>query len=330
MKNGYSDIRLRRLRQHTALLRLIGQDFPGPNHFIWPVFVTDSTIEKVEIPHLPNQYRYSLNGLKVVLEKISKDGIGGILIFGVPHVHQEKDSYGNFASNERGIVHSAIRMVRNYYPQLLVFADVCLCAYTDHGHCGIVLQNGEIGNDESCNRLAEIALSYAQAGAHGVAPSAMMDGQVSIIRKYLDTHLFKNTLILSYSTKFASSLYGPFRNAQNSSPTGGDRKSYQAPYTDSHQALRESLLDEYEGADMLMIKPSLFYLDIVFQLRQQTHVPIAVYNVSGEYTMLVGLAEKGLGKIQDLVQESISAMHRAGADIIISYWANQYPEIVNT
>ena len=239
----------------------------------------------------------------------------------------EKDHAGTAAYNDKGTVQRAIREVKERFPQLVVTADVCVCAYTTHGHCGPLTESGDVDNDAANEILAKIAVSYAAAGADMVAPSSMMDGQVQAIRSALDTNAFNQTLLMSYSTKFASAMYGPFREAEKSQPGKGDRKGYQASYGDLRTALRESELDEAEGADMLMVKPSLFYLDVLAKIREATDLPIAAYNVSGEYSMLHATAERGWGDLKGMVQESSAALVRAGADILISYWANQYNEL---
>jgi porphobilinogen synthase len=217
--------------------------------------------------------------------------------------------------------------VKNRFPDLVVAADACVCAYTDHGHCGPLTDSGMVDNDAAIANLSRICVSHAAAGADMVAPSAMMDGQVEAIRKGLDSNGWEDTILMSYSTKFASSMYGPFRDAEKSKPGQGDRKGYQASHTDLRTALRESEFDEAEGADMLMIKPSIFYLDVLARMRESTNLPIAAYNVSGEYSMLHATAQRGWGDLKGMVQESTSALVRAGADLLISYWANQYNEL---
>ena len=275
---------------------------------------------------MPGQSRMSVDVLCSELGPVAAGGIGGILIFGVVE-NNRKDARGSFAHDDNGLVQQAVREVRKNFDDLLVFTDVCLCAYTEHGHCGPLNKDDDVDNDAANKILAKVAVSHAAAGAHGVAPSAMMDGQVSAIRQNLSNTGFNDTLIMSYSTKFASAMYGPFREAAESAPTSGDRRSYQAPYNDIHQALRESALDEQESADILIVKPALFYLDVITRLRKNTQLPLAAYNVSGEYSMLIASAEKGWGDLYAMARESIMAMVRAGSDIIISYWANQYDKI---
>jgi len=315
------------MRQTASLRKLLDIPLPGPEKFIWPVFVMEGTGKREPITAMPGQSRLSADELIRDLEPVVASGIGGILIFGLVDDTQ-KDLVGSAAYADNGVVQQTVRAVRKAYPELLVFTDVCLCAYTSHGHCGKLTAAGSVLNDETNELLARTAVSHAAAGAHAVAPSAMMDGQVESIRDALDTAGLTDTILMSYSTKFASAMYGPFREAEHSAPQKGDRKGYQASYGNTRIALRESELDELEGADILMVKPSLFYLDILAKLRDQTDLPIAVYNVSGEYSMLIATAEKGWGDLRGMVQESITALSRAGADIIISYWANQYDKYI--
>ena len=327
-KNTYPAVRLRRLRQTESLRRLLGQPAPGPEKFIWPVFLVAGKNKEIPIESMPGQYHYSLDRLLRALEPLEKTGIGGLMLFGVvdPSLKSAKAAA---AFKSGGLVQKAVHSLRRTFPDLTIFTDVCVCSYTNHGHCGILDGNGEVDNDATLELLAKVALSHAAAGAHGVAPSAMMDGQVAAIRGKLDEHNLKNTLILSYSTKFASSMYGPFRDAAQSAPSHGNRKSYQLPINDVGQAVRESLLDEEEGADILMVKPALFYLDIIAKIKMKTCLPLAAYNVSGEYAMLNACADRGWGDLQAMAREALSAISRAGADIIISYWANQYERIFN-
>jgi porphobilinogen synthase len=301
-------------------------DFPGPARFLWPVFVVEGHGVKQPIEAMPGQFRYSPDTLIEALAPVSELGIGGILVFGVIP-DDRKDEAGQPACDPAGVVPQTIRLIRERFPELVVFTDVCLCAYTSHGHCGPLDRRGNVDNDAAVATLARVAAVHADAGATGVAPSAMMDGQVQAIRRALDAAGRAETLIMSYSTKFASSFYGPFRNAGASSPRHGNRRSYQASFADPRRALLESALDEAEGADILMVKPALCYLDMLARLRERTDLPIAAYNVSGEYSMLIATAERGWGDLRAMARESITGMARAGADIIISYWANRYLEV---
>ncbi len=324
----YPRTRLRRLRRTERLRRMFNMSMPGPEKFIWPVFVTPGTNTREEIGAMPGQFRYSPDELCRALEKEVPAQLGGILLFGVPG-EVEKDNTGTPAADPEGVVPQTVEKVKQSFPELPVFTDVCLCAYTSHGHCGPVTEEEEVDNDAANRMLGEVALVHAMAGADCVAPSAMMDGQVSAIRTRLDEGAMTNTMILSYSTKFASSMYDPFREAEQSAPQGGgDRQGYQAPYADIDQALRESRLDEEEGADMLMVKPSLLYMDVITQLKEHTRLPVAAYNVSGEYAMLRAAADAGRGDLGAMVRESTLGLFRAGADVVISYWANHYDRLL--
>ena len=323
----FPTVRLRRLRQSPMLRTMLDQPMPPPGKFLWPVFITEGRRVFDPITAMPGQNRMSIDILLRELESLVASGVGGILIFGLPD-SQGKCPQGEAAWKDDGLVQQAICSVKKAYPGLLVFADVCLCAYTDHGHCGSLDDTGAVDNDATIANLARVALSYARAGVDSVAPSAMMDGQVQAIRSALDGEGLIDTLIMSYSTKFASAMYGPFRDAEQSAPQKGDRQGYQQSFRDARQALRESQLDEDEGADILMVKPALFYLDIISRLREQTDLPVAAYNVSGEYSMLMAMAEREWGDLRGMVRESIAAMNRAGTDIFISYWASHYNELI--
>ncbi|MFA7231097.1 MAG: porphobilinogen synthase [Victivallaceae bacterium] len=324
--NTYPDIRMRRLRLTETSRKMFGAPLPGPEKFLWPVFVIEGQGREIPIASMPGQFRYSIDRLERAVEKVAAMGIGGLMIFGV--IDDElKNATGSYSGDENGLVQRAVRQLRKSFPDLLIFTDVCLCGYTSHGHCAPLAADGGIMNDAALSLLADAAVSHARAGAQGVAPSAMMDGQVAAIRKALVENSFHDTLLMSYSTKFASSMYGPFRDAADSAPGCGDRKSYQLPYNDRRQALRESLQDEVEGADILMVKPALFYLDIISELRERTELPLAAYNVSGEYSMIQAAAANGWGDLRAMARESIAAINRSGADVILSYWSNQYDEL---
>ena len=321
----YPEVRLRRLRRTPSIRNLFDMPFPEPQKFVWPVFVVEGQKRCEPIPSMPGQFRYSIDCLLKALEGVVAQGVTSILLFG--QTEGEKDPIGSGAYDRKGIVQQAIPAIKRAFPDLVVMTDVCLCAYTDHGHCGPLDRNGQVDNDAAIELLAKVALSHAEAGADVVAPSAMMDGQILAIRECLDDHDMTDTLLMAYSTKFASSMYGPFRDAENSAPSAGDRKGYQASYRNLRAALRESEFDEDEGADILMVKPSLFYLDVLQKLRESSNMPVAAYNVSGEYSMLIATAERGWGDLKEMVRESIVAMDRAGADLFISYWASRYNEI---
>lgn len=322
----YPQVRLRRLRRTAALRRMFDIPLPGPDKFIWPVFVKEGTGVREPIDAMPGQSRMSVDVLTEALKPVVDAGVGGILVFGLVDPAR-KDDAGTAACDEGGGVQQAVRAVRREFPDMVVATDVCVCAYTRHGHCGPLDADGDVDNDAALEVLARMAVSHAAAGAHMVAPSAMMDGQVRAIREALDAGGHKETILMSYSTKFASAMYGPFREAEESAPQKGDRQGYQASYANPRAALRESDLDEEEGADILMLKPALFYLDVLARMRERTDLPIAVYNVSGEYAMLAATADRGWGDLHAMARESTTALVRAGADILISYWANQYDAV---
>lgn len=323
----FPDIRLRRLRRTEGLRKMMGQPLPGAEKFIWPVFLKEGTGIEEPVDAMPGQSRMSADVLLKKLEPVVESGVGGVLLFGLTDP-AKKDAVGSEAWNENGVVQMAVPLIKQTFPDLTVFTDVCLCAYTDHGHCGPLRDGTEVDNDGTLVNLQKVAVSHAAAGADCVAPSAMMDGQVLAIREALDENDLTDTLLMSYSTKFASSMYGPFREAEQSAPGKGDRQCYQASYSDLRTALRESDLDEMEGADILMVKPSLMYLDVIARLRETTDLPLAAYNVSGEYSMLIAQAERGWGDLKAMVRENMAALQRAGTDIFISYWANRYGEML--
>jgi porphobilinogen synthase len=316
----FPETRLRRLRRTESLRKLTGQPLPTLGKMIWPVFVVEGENRMEEIDSMPGQFRMSADELCRAVEPLAEQGLGGLMLFGVLD-DELKDASGSAAWDDNGLVQCAVERIKAEFPDLTVFTDVCLCGYTDHGHCG-AFHAGAVDNDETLKLLQKIALSHAAAGADGVAPSAMMDGQVAAIRRALETNGYADTILMSYSTKFASALYGPFRDAASSSPQVGDRKAYQLDPLDLRQALRESKMDEEEGADILMVKPATFYLDVISKLRKNTDLPLAAYNVSGEYAMIHALADRGGGDLYTLAMENLAAIQRAGADILITYWAN--------
>lgn len=325
--NTFPHMRLRRYRQTPTLRRFFDQPLPGPERFVWPVFVVEGTNRAEPISAMPGQHRMSVDILLREVNEVVKQGIGGILIFG--QVSESlKDPTGTQASHDNGIVQQSVRALRKTFPDLVIATDVCLCAYTRHGHCGPINERHFVDNDAAKERLGRVSVSHAAAGADIVAPSAMMDGQVQAIRAGLDDSGFQDTLIMSYSTKFASSMYDPFREAGQSAPRHGDRRTYQTSPANPRLAIRESVLDEQEGADILMVKPALFYLDILVHLRERTDLPIAAYNVSGEYAMVMAAAERGWGERNPMARESMLAISRAGADMIISYFARHYNAIM--
>ncbi len=322
----FPNIRMRRLRSTASIRKMFARPFPEFSRFIWPVFVVEGENKEIPIESMPKQSRYSIDKLIAALEEHVKAGLGGIMLFGVIE-DKLKSPDAKYAYQSDGLVQRAVKAVKEAYPELTVFTDVCVCAYTTHGHCGILRPSGKLLNDPTLEILSKVAVSHAAAGADGVAPSSMMDGQIAAIRKALNKHNFDDTILMSYSTKFASNMYGPFREAADSSPASGDRKSYQQPYDDFNQAVRESLIDEKEGADILMVKPALFYLDVIAEIKRNSLLPMAAYNVSGEYSMIYASAQKNWGDLYGMARESIIALDRAGTDIFLSYWANQYNEL---
>jgi porphobilinogen synthase len=309
--------RMRRLRRTPALRELVRETTLNARDLVYPLFVMHGNGARKEIPSMPGVFQWSPDRLAAEAESIAALGILAILLFGLPAVKDEIGSE-NYADN--GIVQQAIRVIKAAVPELVVITDVCMCEYTDHGHCGIV-RNGVIENDETLEILQRVALSHVKVGADVVAPSGMMDGQVRAIRTALDGNGFQNTAILGYSAKYASALYGPFREAADSAPAFGDRRAYQMDAANAREAMREVDLDIAEGADMVMIKPALPYLDIIRQARDRFDTPIAAYNVSGEYSMVKAASRNGWIDERAVTLELLTAIRRAGADVIITYHA---------
>ncbi len=309
--------RFRRLRRTPALRALIAETRLSPRQLVYPIFVRDGQAVREPIESMSGQARVSVDELVRDVERASELGIGGVLLFGLP---TEKDGVGSGAWDENGVVQRAVRAVRQADPGLVVAADVCLCGYTDHGHCG-VLRDGDVDNDETLPLLARTAASLATAGADIVAPSAMMDGQVAAIRSQLDNAGHPEVAIMAYAAKYASAFYGPFRDAADSAPQSGDRRGYQMDPSHVRQALAEIAADLAEGADVVMIKPALAYLDVIRVARERFDAPLAAYSVSGEYAMLAAAAERGWLDHEAAVLESLNAIVRAGADIVITYSA---------
>ena len=309
--------RFRRLRATPQLRTLVRETHLHPETFIYPVFVEEGEGIKTPVESMPGVFRYSSDRLAELLDEVSSSGIGGVLLFGIP---KHKDGLATSAYDENGVTQQAIRYIKTYYPGLTVIADVCLCEYTDHGHCGVV-HEGKILNDETLPLLAKTAVSFAKAGADMIAPSDMMDGRVSTIRQALDENGFYDIPIMSYSAKFASGYYSPFRDAADSAPCFGDRRSYQMDPANGREALREIEDDISEGADIVMVKPALAYLDILREARNRYDLPLAAYNVSGEYSMVKAAAQLGWIDEKRIVLENLTAIARAGADIIITYHA---------
>ena len=310
-------VRMRRLRINETMRRLVRETSVSVDDLVYPVFVTEGNNIKEPIDSMPGIYRWSIDRFDEELDRIIKADIPAILIFGIP---DKKDELGTEAYNDQGITQRAIRYIKERAPELLVIADVCLCEYTSHGHCGVVHEH-EVVNDETLDLLARMSVSVARAGADVIAPSDMMDGRVEYIRNALDENGFYNKSIMAYSAKFASAYYGPFRDAAQSAPSFGDRKTYQMDPANGKEAIRECISDIEEGADIIMVKPALAYLDVLKEASLCTDHPLAVYNVSGEYSMVKAAAALGWIDEKRIVMENMTAMKRAGAKIIITYHA---------
>ena len=317
--------RPRRLRSNENIRRMVRETKLSPDDFIYPLFVTHGKGVKKEISSMPGNFQQSIDNIVKDCEEVMGLGIPAVLLFGIP---EHKDDVGSEAYSDEGIVQHAIKAIKNKLPELIVITDVCLCEYTSHGHCGVI-KNGVVQNDATLELLAREALSHAKAGADMVAPSDMMDGRVGAIRDTLDGHGFHDTSIMSYAAKYASSFYGPFREAAESTPQFGDRRSYQMDAPNSREALREVALDIDEGADIVMVKPALAYLDIIYQVRQQYNLPVAAYNVSGEFSMIKAAAKMGWIDGERAMMESLIAMKRAGADMILTYFAKEAATLLN-
>lgn len=317
-------LRLRRLRRTAALRGLVAETTIRREGLIYPIFVQYGKDVKEEVASMPGVFRYSVDRLGEIADEVLRAGIGGVMLFGIP---EEKDEKGSGAYDENGVVPQAIRFLKNYCKErgreIVIIADICLCEYTSHGHCG-VLENGQVDNDKSLPLHAMSALAAVRAGADMVAPSSMMDGVVSAIRAMLDDAGYIHVPIMGYSAKFASAFYGPFRDAADSAPQSGDRKGYQMDMRNAREAMRELEADEAEGADILMVKPALAYLDIVRRARETTDLPLAVYNVSGEYAMVKAAAMQGMIDEARIVEEILTSFFRAGADIVITYHALEW------
>jgi len=317
---AFPALRLRRMRRVEPLRSLVRETRVDVSDLIYPLFVIDGENIKREVPSMPDVFQLSVDRLATEVEEVARLGIPGIMLFGIP---DEKDEHGSQAYASDGVIQRAIRSVKQAVPELVVITDVCLCEYTNHGHCGVVM-NGEVDNDSSLPLLARMALSHAEAGADIIAPSDMMDGRVKAIREYLDSGGFSNLPILSYAAKYASTFYGPFREAAQSAPQFGDRRSYQMDSANVREALVEVDLDLQEGADMVMVKPALAYLDVIRRVRDRFDCPLAAYNVSGEYSMVKAAAERGWLDERRTVIETLTAIKRAGADIILTYHAKDF------
>jgi len=317
--------RPRRLRKNEPLRKMIRETRMDKSSLIYPIFVKEGTNIQEEIPSMEGQYRYSVDRLPYELERLAKIGVTNVMLFGIPN---EKDECGSQAYAEDGIIQQALREAKRQFPDMHYSTDVCMCEYTSHGHCGI-LKGKDVDNDITIELMAKIALSHAQAGADMVAPSDMMDGRVLAIRNKLDSEGFIDIPIMSYGVKYASAFYGPFREAADSTPAFGDRKTYQMDFHNKKEAIKEALLDVEEGADIIIVKPALAYLDIVSEVSKQINVPIATYSVSGEYAMVKAGAKLGYIDENQIICEMATSAYRAGSDIYITYFAKELAKFMD-
>jgi porphobilinogen synthase len=317
--------RTRRLRKTESIRRLVRETKLSIDDFIYPLFVEEGKNIATEIKSMPGIKRYSLDEIDVELDEVVTLNIPAVLLFGIP---AEKDDSGTETWNDQGIIQKAIRHIKQKYPDLYVITDVCFCEYTSHGHCGIIHDN-DVDNDATLPNIAKQVISHVKAGADMVAPSGMMDGTIETIREALDTAGFYNTPIMAYAVKYSSAFYGPFRDAADSAPTFGDRRTYQMDPANRREAMIEASYDDIEGADIIMVKPALSYLDIISDTKENTEKPVACYNVSGEYAMIKAAAQNGWIDGERVMMESLLSMKRAGADIIISYFAKEVAKVLN-
>ena len=318
-------IRPRRLRKSETLRKMVRETRMDKSSLIYPLFVKEGENIEEEIPSMEGQYRYSIDRLPYELERLQKAGVDKVMFFGIPDV---KDEVGSQAYAEDGIVQKAIREAKKQFPDMYLITDVCMCEYTSHGHCG-VLCGHDVENDKTLELLAKTALSHVQAGADMVAPSDMMDGRVAAIRHILDENNYKDTPIMSYAVKYASAFYGPFRDAAGSAPSFGDRKSYQMDFHNRREAIKEALLDVEEGADIIMVKPALSYLDIIREVRDTIDLPVAAYSVSGEYAMVKAGAKLGYIDEERIIGEMAVSTFRAGTDIYLTYFAQEIAKLMD-
>ncbi|MDG1171478.1 MAG: porphobilinogen synthase [Polaribacter sp.] len=317
--------RTRRLRKSEGIRRLVRETKLSVDDLIYPLFIEEGTNIETEIVSMPGIKRFSLDRISKELEEVVSLKIPAVLLFGIP---SKKDDVGTETWNDTGIIQQAIRFIKKNYPSLYVISDVCFCEYTSHGHCGIVHEN-DVDNDATLVNIAKQVVSHAKAGVDMVAPSGMMDGTIDMVRQSLDQTGFLNLPIMAYSVKYASAYYGPFRDAADSAPSFGDRNTYQMDPSNRDEAMREATFDDQEGADILMVKPALSYLDVIRDLKNNFDRPIACYNVSGEYSMVKAAAEKGWIDGEKVMMESLLSMKRAGADIIITYFAKEAARLLN-
>jgi len=323
---GFPVTRLRRLRKNAAVREMFRETHLHKSDFIYPLFVVEGSGVKSEISSMPGQFQMSIDNIVRECEELQELGLNSILLFGIP---AEKDEVGSGAYDENGIIQKALRSIKKEFPDIVVITDVCLCEYTSHGHCGVI-ENGDVQNDATLDLLVKEVLSHTRAGADMIAPSDMMDGRVGAIRAALNKNGFADTPIMAYSAKYSSAFYGPFREAAESAPQFGDRKSYQMDPPNSDEAMREIALDIQEGADIVMIKPALSYLDIIRGVKDEFNMPIAAYNVSGEYSMIKAAAANGWLDGERVMLEVLTSIKRAGADVIITYFAKEAAKICST
>ena len=321
---AFPETRPRRLRRTAALRRMVRETILTPDDFIWPLFVENGRDLRKPIVSMPGQLRMSPDVAAKEAKRAWDLGVPAVILFGIP---DKKDAVGSHAYRKDGPVPLAVQAIRNAVPEMAVITDVCLCEYTDHGHCGLV-EKGEVLNDPTLELLAKEALTHVKAGATMVAPSDMMDGRVAFIREVLDEEGYEDVPIMAYSAKYSSAFYGPFRDAAESAPAFGDRRSYQMDPPNQYEALREALSDEEEGADILMVKPAGPYLDILRAVREQTDLPLAAYQVSGEYSMMHAAAERGWLDLERVMMESLVGIKRAGADMILTYFAPEAARVL--
>ncbi len=325
LQPGFPITRLRRMRRSPVLRDMFRETSLAVSDLIFPLFIVEGENVKREISSMPGQFQFSVDKVLDECAEMENLGIRSVLLFGIP---AEKDDVGSGAYHKDGIIQIALRAIKSSFPNLLVITDVCLCEYTSHGHCGAV-EDGDVNNDKSLDLLAKEALSHAENGADVIAPSDMMDGRIGAIRKVLDDNGFSDVPIMAYSAKYSSAFYGPFREAAESAPQFGDRKTYQMDYGNSDEALREIALDITEGADIVMVKPALTYLDVIRRTKDRFNIPVAAYNVSGEYSMIKAAAEKGWLDGDKVMLEVLTSIKRAGADVIITYFAKDAARLLN-
>ena len=316
---GFPVTRLRRLRKTAALRDMFRETSLSTADFIYPLFIVEGENVKKEISSMPSQFQLSVDNALRECEGLQNLSIGSIILFGIPN---EKDEVGSGAYAENGIIQKATRAIKSQFPEMTIITDVCLCEYTSHGHCGVV-EDGHVNNDKTLDLLAKEAVSHAQSGVDIIAPSDMMDGRIGAVRNALDTNGFSDTAIMAYSAKYSSAFYGPFREAAESTPQFGDRKTYQMDFGNSDEALREIALDIQEGADIVMVKPALSYLDVIRRAKDNFRMPICAYNVSGEYSMVKAAAQNGWLDGDKVMMEILTSIKRAGADVIITYFAKE-------